>query len=67
MAITGDFVMATDSTRRRALWHGVLQAGEPSGRQPGAFVSSEGEVELETGFEPATFCLGSPDLVSVVA
>jgi hypothetical protein len=24
-------------------------------------------LERETGFEPATFCLGSPDLVSVVA
>jgi hypothetical protein len=24
-------------------------------------------VERETGFEPATFCLGSPELVSVVA
>jgi len=24
-------------------------------------------VERETGFEPATFCLGSPDLGSVVA
>jgi hypothetical protein len=26
-----------------------------------------GKVERETGFEPATFCLGSPGVVSVVA
>jgi len=30
-------------------------------------LSTEGQVERETGFEPATFCLGSPELVSVVA
>jgi hypothetical protein len=27
----------------------------------------DGEVERETGLEPATFCLGSPELVSAVA
>jgi hypothetical protein len=29
--------------------------------------NASGALERETGFEPATFCLGSPELVSVVA
>jgi hypothetical protein len=33
----------------------------------GVAARSKRERERETGFEPATFCLGSPDLVSVVA
>ena len=40
------------------------------GRHPLRVSSPEirsGVLERETGFEPATFCLGSPDLVSAVA
>src|SRR5450759_5827002 len=33
----------------------------------GAILLRRQSVERETGFEPATFCLGSPDLVSAVA
>ena len=36
--------------------------GPPDGRS----IKSR-ELERETRFEPATFCLGSPELVSVVA
>jgi SAM-dependent methyltransferase len=34
---------------------------------PLRLASGTGMLERETGFEPATFCLGSPELVSVVA
>jgi hypothetical protein len=33
----------------------------------GCHVEGRKDLERETGFEPATFCLGSPGLASVVA
>jgi hypothetical protein len=47
--------------------------GDPVGRSGGrprkqsVALSTVRKVERETGFEPATFCLGSPGPVSVVA
>ena len=54
---------AVSARRGRALWH--ARRATTSGNQDGrtrtrsVALSTEGRLERETGFEPATFCLGS--------